>query len=103
MALEDAEVAFAKALVRYRIDLARLADRLCRQPRAGEIAREDGIDALADQALRESPCLPDAGVGQRHIELTLDATFGIPGCFSMADQEQRCDIHALRGHPPRRG
>src|SRR5690606_38830313 len=55
---------------------------------AAEVAGIDGVDGQAGQAAAEAERLPPARVVERNVRDALDAPFGVPVGFAVADQQQ---------------
>ncbi|CAM2144492.1 hypothetical protein PT2222_160061 [Paraburkholderia tropica] len=97
VALERAVVALAHAFGQLQRQAERVGNRLRRLLRAHQVAGPYRIESrprmrgLRD--LRSEPlCLLDAALGERNVDMALDALDAVPGGFTVTDEKN------LRGH-----
>jgi hypothetical protein len=96
-AFQMTEMPLAQAGVEAQGQLLGLGNGLGRGAGPLQIAAVDGLQRLTPQGVRHPFGLPQAGVVQRNVRVALDAAFGIPGGFPVADGE---DAGGVLKHAP---
>ena len=105
-ALQHAEMTFAQLRCARDGLWLPLRDRRCSPVRANQVTRINGMEFLDAQMPADGIGLRKADVIQWDVQMPLNAAFGIPRGFAMADKDQlrrqpiAFVIHAMRHNNP---
>ncbi|MNV81887.1 hypothetical protein D3C71_1755820 [compost metagenome] len=96
-ALEVAKAAFAQPRLGHQRRARGAGHRLGGGVGPLEVAGVDGANRLTTQGLAQLGCLPQTGVVQWNVEVTLYAGVHVPGGFAMAYGNDAGGLHAGGG------